>query len=79
MLSLDRILHADLMRIVIPRILLKALLGYALAAVLLALIVPRLHARGIALRGWMVWTTILGMIAICVAPDLYRRFRRRAL
>jgi hypothetical protein len=77
MLSLDRILHADLMRIVIPRILLKALLGYALGGVLLAVIVPALHARGIALRGWMTWGTILGMIAICIAPDLYRRWRRR--
>ena len=79
MFSLDRILHADLMRIVIPRILVKALLGYVLAGILLALIVPRLHARGIALRGWMAWATILGIIAICIAPDAYRRYRRRAV
>lgn len=79
MVSLDRILHADLMRLVIPRILLKGLLGYALAGVMLALAVPRLHARGIALRSWMAWTTILVMIAICIAPDVYRRYRRRAV
>lgn len=79
MLSLDRILHADLMRVVIPRLLLKALLGYALAGVLLALIVPKLHAHGIGVRGWMAWGTILVMIAICVAPDVYRRYGRRAV
>jgi hypothetical protein len=77
MLSLDRILHADLMRIVVPRILLEALLGYALGGVLLAVMVPALHARGIALRGWMTWGTILGMMAICIAPDVYCRARRR--
>jgi hypothetical protein len=75
--SLDRILHADLMRITIPRILLKGLLGYALAAVLLAVIVPPLHRRGIPLQRWLAWSTIALMIAICVAPEVYRRRRRR--
>jgi hypothetical protein len=79
MVSLDRILHADLMRVVIPRLLLKALLGYALAGVLLAVIVPKLHARGVGLRSWMAWGTILLMMAICMAPDVYRRYRRRAV
>jgi hypothetical protein len=80
MLIIDRIIafNAWLARFTIPNLLLKALLGYALAGVLLALIVPLIHARGTALRGWMVWSLILGMIAICVAPDLYRYHRRRA-
>jgi hypothetical protein len=75
--SLDRILHADLMRIVVPKILLKGLIGYAMAGVLLAVVAPALHRRGILLHGWMAWGTILLMIAICIAPDLYRRYRRR--
>ena len=81
MFIIDRIIafNAWLARFTIPHILLKALLGYALAGVLLALIVPWTHGRGIPLRGWMVWTLIAGMIAICIAPDLYRRYRRRAV
>lgn len=75
--SLDRILHADLMRITIPRILLKALLGYALAGVLLAVVVPPLHRRGIPLQRWLAWSTIALMIVICVAPEVYRRRRQR--
>jgi hypothetical protein len=81
MFIIDRIIsfNAWLARFTIPNVLLKALLGYALAGVLLAVIVPPLHARGIALRGWMVWSTILGTIAICIVPDLYQRYRRRSV
>ena len=80
MFIVDRIIafNAWLARFTMPGILLKGLLGYALAGVLLALIVPWLHSRGIVLRGWMVWGLMLGMIALCIAPDLYRRYRRRA-
>jgi hypothetical protein len=77
---IDRIVsfNARLAQFTIPTILLKGLLGYALAGVLLAIVVPALHARGIALRGWMVWSTILLTMAICVGPDAYRRYHRRA-
>jgi hypothetical protein len=80
MFIIDRIIsfNAWLARFTIPNILLKGLLGYALGGVLLAVIVPWLHTRGTALRGWMVWSVILGMIAICIGPDLYRRYRRHA-
>jgi hypothetical protein len=76
---IDRIVsfNAWLARFTIPNFLLKALLGFALAGVLLAVVVPPLHARGTTLRAWMVWGTILGMMAICVAPGLYGRYRRR--
>ena len=78
---IDRIVsfNARLARFTIPNFLLKALLGFALAGVLLAVLVPPLHARGIALRAWMVWGTILGMMAICVAPGLYGWYRRRSV
>jgi len=81
MFIFDRIVsfNAWLARFTIPNFLVKAVLGYALAGVLLAVIVPPLHARGITLRAWMVWSTIIGMMAICVAPGLYRWYRRRAV
>jgi hypothetical protein len=78
---IDRIVsfNAWLARFTMPNILLKALLGYSLGGVLLAIAVPALRARGMALRGWMAWSTILLTIAICVGPDLYHRYRRRAV
>lgn len=59
-------------------IVLKGLVGFFLAGIVLAIAVPPLHARGVPLTDWMVWSTIVLMIVICVAPDLYRRYRRRA-
>ena len=80
MFIIDRLVafNARLARFTIPTILLKGLLGYALAGVLLAVAVPPLHARGVPLRPWMAWSTIVLAIAICVGPDVYRRYRRRA-
>ena len=79
MLIIDRIVsfNAWLARFTIPSILLKGLLGYVLGGVVLAIIVPPLHARGIPLRAWMAWSTIVVTILICTAPDLYIRYRRR--
>lgn len=81
MFIIDRIVsfNAWLARFTIPNFLVKALLGYALAGVLLAVIVPPLHARGITLRAWMVWGTIIGTMAICVAPGVYDWYRRRTV
>jgi hypothetical protein len=79
MFIIDRIVsfNAWLARFTIPSILLKGLLGYVLGGVILGIIVPPLHARGIALRAWMAWSTIVVMILICTGPDLYSRYRRR--
>jgi len=55
---------------------LKAFVGYLLGGVLLAVIVPFLHARGVSLQEWMVWGVILTAIAACVGPDAYYRLRR---
>jgi len=60
----------------IPVIALKALVGYLLGGVLLAVIVPFLRARGIALHEWMAWVVILAAMAACVGPDVYYRLRR---
>ncbi len=75
----DRLIsfNARLARFTIPNVLFKAVLGYALAGVLMAVLVPPLHARGVKVQGWMVWSVIAGMMAICIAPDVYQRYRRR--
>jgi uncharacterized membrane protein len=62
----------------IPALLLEGVVGFFLGGVLLAVIVPALHARGISLREWMAWGVIVLSIAACVVPDLYyRRLRRK--
>jgi hypothetical protein len=66
-------------RFSILTIVLKAVVGFFLAGVLMAVIVPSLHARGVLLREWMVWSMIALIIAICIAPDLYQRYRKRTV
>jgi len=61
----------------IPMIVLKAFVGYLLGGVLLAIIVPFLHARGVSLQEWMAWGVILTAIVVCVGPDVYYRLRHR--
>jgi hypothetical protein len=62
----------------IPAMVLKGVVGYFLGGVLLAVLVPALHAGGVSLREWMAWGVIVLSIAACVTPDLYyRRLRRR--
>jgi hypothetical protein len=39
--------------------------------------VPALHGRGVALQGWMVWGVMALMIAVCISPDLYQKYRNR--
>ncbi len=60
----------------VPNLLFKGLAGFLLAGVILAILVPALHTRGVALQGWMIWVVIFLMIVACTAPDLYQRYRR---
>ena len=61
----------------IPPLLLKGIGGFFLGGILLALIVPPLHRRGVSIGEWMALGVIGLSIAVCVAPDLYGRWRRR--
>ena len=61
----------------IPGMILKAFVGFFLGGVLLAVIVPFLHARGVSLQEWMAWGVILATIAACAGPDVYYRLRHR--
>jgi hypothetical protein len=60
----------------VPNLLFKGFAGFLLAGVILAILVPALHTRGVALQGWMIWVVIFLMIVACTAPDLYQRYRR---
>ncbi len=61
-------------------ILWKAVLAWFLGAIVLAILVPALGARGLHLHRWTVWTIILASFAVSLGPDLWRRYvqnRRR--
>ena len=75
---IDQINRANTRSRQVPSFLFKVLLAWLLSAILLAVLVPALHARGVPLRLWMPWAVILASLALCVGPDLVRRFRRRA-
>ena len=79
MKAMDRIVawnaQQQAIRVTIPILLLKAVVGFVLAGFVLAILVPFLHSRGIGLREWMIWTIMAALIAVCVGPDLYHRYR----
>ncbi|MEO6213756.1 MAG: hypothetical protein ABIP65_09040 [Vicinamibacterales bacterium] len=60
----------------IPAVLLKICLGLVLSGIILALLVPALHAKGWGFPGWVAWGVILGSLAFCVGPDVWNRYRR---
>jgi hypothetical protein len=61
----------------IPSVLLRIALSLVLSAIVLALLVPALHANGQPLRGWVVWGVILGALSLAIVPGLWVRFRQR--
>ena len=60
----------------VPSILFRILIAWFLSAIVLALLIPALHARGVEIRGWMLWTVILLSLALCLGPHLIGRRRR---
>jgi hypothetical protein len=56
---------------------LKSFVAFVIAALVMAILVPALHKRGVSLQGWMVWGVIVSSFAICLGPDVLRRWRAR--
>ena len=57
----------------VPSIVFRMALALAAGAVVLALLVPALHRRGIPLEGWMAWGVILLVLALVLLPEAARR------
>ena len=55
----------------------RAFVGFAIAAIVMAILVPQMHTRGVALRGWMVWAIIASALAISLMPEGWRRWKAR--
>ena len=64
----NRVVRANARSRRVPKVLFVLLLSWILSAIVLALSVPVLQARGIELRGWMIWGVILGSLALCLVP-----------
>ena len=55
----------------------KAFIAFVIAGIVMALLVPAIHARGGSLQGWMVWAVLAASLTISVGPELWRRWRTR--
>lgn len=73
----DRIHAANARSRRVPSLVLRAFLACAAGGITLALLVPALHRRGIALEGWMAWGVILVFLALALGPEAARRVSRR--
>lgn len=73
----DRIHTANARSRRVPSLVLRAFLAFAAGGITLALLVPALHRRGVALEGWIAWGVILVFLALALGPELARRFVRR--
>ncbi|HJR58067.1 MAG TPA: hypothetical protein VJ813_01660 [Vicinamibacterales bacterium] len=77
MKTTDRINRANARSRRVSPVIFKILMAWLLSAIVMAIMVPSLHARGVTLQQWMVWTVILAALGLCVGPDLVRRFTKR--
>jgi hypothetical protein len=74
--AMQKITSADLASITISPLLLRAVSAWLLGGIVLAILVPALHANGIELRQWMAWVVIIGAFSLLLGPGLARRFGR---
>lgn len=74
----DRLHAANARSRRVPSLVLRAFLACAAGGITLALLVPALHRRGVALEGWMAWGVILVFLALALGPEAARRVSRRS-
>ena len=61
----------------VPSLVIRVVLALLAGAIVLALLVPALHRRGVPLEGWMAWGVILLVLALVLAPEAARRVGKR--
>ena len=57
---------------------LRAFAAFVIAGIVMAILVPQMHTRGVPLRGWMVWLVIGAALAVSLGPEGWRRWKARA-
>jgi len=58
-------------------VLFKLLLAFVLSGIVLAVMVPALAVRGVALTHWMIWPVILASVLLCLGGEIRSRLSRR--
>lgn len=61
----------------VPVVIFKVILAWFLSGIVLAVMVPALHARGIELSHWIVWPVILASMALCLSGEIRAGFSGR--
>lgn len=61
----------------VPVVIFKVLLGLVLSAVALAVMVPALAAREVALTHWMIWPVIVASLLLCLGGEIRSGSSRR--
>ena len=61
----------------VPVVLFKLLLAFVLSAIVLAVMVPALATRGVALTGWMIWPVIIASALVCLGGEIRSGLSRR--
>lgn len=69
----DRINRANARSRRVAPVIFKIILAWLLSAIMIAIMVPMLHARDVPLQQWMVWAVIIAAFALCIGPDLMKR------
>ena len=56
---------------------LRAFVAFVIAGIVMALLVPQMHTRGVPLRGWMVVAVMVSALTISLGPETWRRWKAR--
>ena len=56
---------------------LKAFVAFVIAGIVMAILVPQMHTRGVPLRGWMVAAVMVSALAVSLGPETWRRWKAR--
>ena len=61
----------------VPVVLFKLLLAFVLSGIVLAVMVPMLATRGVALTHWMIWPVIIASTLLCLGGEIRSGLSRR--
>lgn len=73
----ERIHRANARSRRVPAVIFKVMLGWFLSGMVLAMLVPLLSARGLALTHWIVWPVILLAMGLCLSGEIRSGWQRR--
>ncbi len=73
----DRIRDVNARSRRVPAVLFKLLLAFVLSGIVLAVMVPALAVRGVALTHWMIWPVIVASVLLCLGGEIRSGLSRR--